>query len=285
VLVDRTDGFYTVELFERDQQGHTLGTRRLRESAGDCHELDEAIVLAVALIIDPTAELLPRTEPQSAVESSAPPDPANQAPEPSRDSRPAPAPVLAASSEAPSAPAAPIADERSRMSGLAGARAVAVFGALPGVAPGAEWVAEVPVALRGQLTLRLSALYLPERREHHELGDISYGLTALEAGACAGRWQISLGWSACAALGVGAIHAVVHAPIPLRAGDRLWAALRLEAGLGWHVAGPLWLETRLFGLIAARRWEFRVKSAGTSVPVFTQSLLMPGLAAGLAVRF
>lgn len=282
VVVDREEGFYTVQLFERDLQGRTLGTRRLRESAGNCHELDEAIVLAVALIIDPTAELLPRTEPQSHVESPGPPSKLTGTSEPAAESPPWPTRILG---PVPKASPALSADVQPSAAGFAGAHVVAVLGVLPEMAPGAEWVAEVPVHPRSHAALRLSALYLPEQRQHHALGDISYGLTALEVGACGGASNAWLGWFACAAFGVGAIHAVVHAPIPVRPGDRLWAALRLEAGLRLRVSGPLWLETRLFDLIAPRRWEFRVKSESATAPVFTQSILMPGLAAGLGVRF
>jgi hypothetical protein len=71
-FVETQAGYFEVQLFERDAEGKTLGTRRLREHAADCHKLDDAIVLAIALIIDPTAVLAPAAR-SVATAATAPP--------------------------------------------------------------------------------------------------------------------------------------------------------------------------------------------------------------------
>ena len=62
---------FEVQLFERDSGGSTLGSRVLHEKGPDCHKLDDAIVLAIALIIDPRVHLAPATHGEPAVDAAA----------------------------------------------------------------------------------------------------------------------------------------------------------------------------------------------------------------------
>jgi hypothetical protein len=274
-------GYYSVELFERDAQGKALGSRQLRAAAGDCHQLDEAIVLAIALIIDPS---LPFAPPQA-------PNPASVAPVPEADGSdqpPPPSNVRAPSCAAPGklgaerhAAARPPRAAAAHMT----TDAVAVHGVLPGFAVGAEMVADLALDARGRYSARIGALYLPEVSQRVSAGELRYGLTSLEIGGCAGAPGQRFRWFGCAALGLGAVHVVVDRPVPLSPGDRRWFALRLEAGLAVKLAGPLWADARLFDWIAAQRWEFRVKTPDGSETVFAQSPVMPGLALGLGLRF
>jgi len=282
-LVALSEGYYTVQLFERDREGRTLGTRELRAPAGDCHQLDDAMVLAIALIIDPTLQLAPLG---SNPALAAPEAPSNGAVEmPSHPNLPPPAlltpraPVPAAAVNLPTRPV----EEAPATSRAVTAAAVAVYGVLPGVAAGAELVAQQALDKRGRYSLRWSALYLPETSQSDTLADVGYGLTAFEVGACMGAANSRLRWFACSALGAGAVHTTVHAPLPSQPGDRLWLALRLEAGVRLRLAGPLWAETRLFDLLAAQRWEFRVITADGPRSAFVQSAFMPGLALGLGL--
>ena len=89
----------------------------------------------------------------------------------------------------------------------------------------------------------------------------------------------------CLALGVGAVHTVVHNPDPLDPGDRWWGHLRTEVGIAMHIAGPVWLESRLFDLLAFKRWQFRVRVNGTSELAYEQNLFMPGASLGLGLHF
>ena len=154
-----------------------------------------------------------------------------------------------------------------------------------GFAPGAELSSQLRLDRAGKYALRLSALYLPEAQASSAVGDFSFGLSALEVGACRvaldPRWRLF----ACAAFGAGAVHAVVQDLAPLQPGDRLWLALRAEVGAAVHLVGPLWFDARLFDLIALKRWEFRVRTENDGQPAFTQATLMPGVALGVGMHF
>jgi hypothetical protein len=306
-VVRRSDDHFEVELFERDVEGRTLGARTLREATGDCRKLDEAIVLAIALIIDPSARLAPPLPRESAPvrpirgvsspSDSSPPSPggdvaSTRAGLPIRESSPASvvvppdAPTPKRTREKPSvttALARPL-EQVERANAYVGLDAIAVVGVLPGVAPGVEAVTRVAFGSRDRYALRVSALYLPDRRPESTFGDFSYGLTALEAGGCMGSQGRRAVWFGCGGFQLGAIHAIVHDPAPFEPGERLWLAFRLEAGMALHLAGPLWLETRLFDLLAPRRWVFRVREAGEWRTTFEQKAWMPGAAIGLGLK-
>jgi hypothetical protein len=291
-FIARQGDYFEVQLFERDANGNTLGTRRLRESAKDCHRLDDAMVLAIALIIDPTAQLAPAMP--SGVPSAPTAIDATQ-----KSVAPAAAveevvPVPATSSErvVPTPLAVDRAAPTSNMLGqkvssaMVTADAVLLYGALPGVAPGAELTTKLYVDDARRYALRLSMLYLPEKRDTTSAGTLGYGLTAMEAGLCLGNSDQRVAWQGCTALSLGAVHAVVHDPVPFEPGDRLWAAWRGEAGAALRVAGPLWLDARLFALVVPRTWDFRVKvEDSVGQRAFLQRHFVPGGAFGLALAF
>lgn len=297
-FIQRQAEYYELQLFERDADGNTMGTRRLREQAGDCHKLDDAIVLAIALIIDPTAQLAPpmarvpdASNPAAAKGQSliaAPraslPQRAIPAAKPGRDS----AFVVAPAASRPSA--APTQSDIVRKPGAAFASmdAVVLGGVLPGAAVGAEMTTRVSLDLRERFALRLSGLFVPETRQRSAAGDLGYGLTALEAGACLStqlRRAARLVGFGCVGFGLGAVHTVVHSPEPLKPNDRLWAAFRFELGADLRVFGPVWLGVRAFDLLAPRRWDFNVMVNRQRTQAFSQKALMPGAALGVALHF
>jgi hypothetical protein len=310
-VINRQSDFFEVQLFERDSNGALLGNRRLREQVQDCHKLDDAIVLAIALIIDPTAHLAPASAHTSATEPAASAAAATPAKTASwgvmesspgaspalRDAHPLDVPAATPASRVAAAPtiresAAPTNNPSSKQAAVfVTADAVVVDGVLPKLAPGVELVTRLPLDQQALSSLRLSALYLPEQQQSNTAGDLSYGLTAMEAGACVGHSGNWLVWFGCTAFGMGAVHVVVHPHVPYKPyepGDRLWAAFRLEAGIAMRVVGPVWLETRLFDLIAPRRWEFRAISDGRpdeTTRAFAQHWFMPGAALGVGLRF
>ena len=284
--ISKVGDSFQVELFERDARGDTIGTRTLRETVEDCHRLDDAIVLAIALIIDPTAPLVP-TQPSRDVFRG--PMAAKSAAVPQLQPQiQAKAPGVAEPTAPDAQRAAPTSINQSRyFTGTSVAiNAVVLHGALPGVAPGVELVTKLALPSSNRYALRVSALYLPEKRLDNVAGAYGFGLSALEAGVCANAFATRISWDACAAFGMGAIHAVVHNPAPLEPGDRLWTSFRLESGAALRIAGPVWLNARLFGLVTPRRWDFRVKGPGSSgESVFLQSYLTPGAALGLSLSF
>lgn len=272
---------FEVQLFERDSAGSTLGSRVLLEKGPDCHKLDDAIVLAIALIIDPTVHLAPATHTAPVADAAATlnapvtraaPEPAvPAAPPPYHDASP---PVALADAPA-----------RHRLAAQVSLDAVIVSGVMPGVAPGVQVVTQVPISAQSPVALRLSTLYLPEKSQANGAGDLSYGLTAFEAGLCDSVGRRSVVGFGCLALGFGAVHTVVHNPDPLDPGDRWWGHLRAEVGVAVHIAGPVWLQTRLFDLVAFKRWQFRVKVNGTPEPAYEQQWFMPGASLGLGLHF
>ncbi len=295
--IERQADYFEVQLFERDADGNTLGSRRLREQTADCHKLDDAIVLAIALIIDPTAQLAPpsasRTEPRAAPETTsvAPRIPVTS-PTPQLRVAPQANSVPGILPEPPRFVRAETTPEKA-VSGLGRAfvavDATMLYGVLPGVAFGAELLMRVALDANGRFALRLSALVLPEEQQSTRAGDLGYSVTAMEAGGCyQSRWRDVLGFG-CVGFGLGSVHSVVHNPEPLKPDDRLWAAFRFEAGAAVRIAGPVWLEARLFDLVAPRLWEFRVvvnhATGPENVPAFKQNKLMPGAALGLGLHF
>jgi hypothetical protein len=156
---------------------------------------------------------------------------------------------------------------------------------LPGIAAGAELQTRLALDAKQRASLRLSALYLPEKRQSSSAGDLGYSVTAMEAGACAQSRATAVIGFACAGFGLGAVHSVVHTPEPYKPDDRLWAAFRLEAGLNLQIAGPAWCNVGVFDLIAPRLWEFRVIDNGQPRSAFKQRRLMPGAVLGLGLHF
>jgi hypothetical protein len=47
----------------------------------------------------------------------------------------------------------------------------------------------------------------------------------------------------------------------------------------------VWVELRLFDLIAPRRWAFRVQTSAGEQTAFSQAFFMPGAALGVGLRF
>ena len=57
--VSRRDGTWVAAITVADEDGRALGERTLRSGDSSCHDLDEPVVLAIALMIDPDATLEP----------------------------------------------------------------------------------------------------------------------------------------------------------------------------------------------------------------------------------
>lgn len=295
-FIERRDEYFEVQLFERDAEGKTLGNRRLRERAKDCHTLDDAIVLSIALIIDPDARLAP-VEPSStrvptvdndlasAMLVTRPRDAQQSIERESKLNANRHDRVDIASPALPSGTKTK-ATTSARPGAFTTVDGVLVGGVLPGAAPGAELMTRLPLDEKAQWSLRLSVLYLPEKRQAGPVADLGYGLTAFETGACWSQSKRLVTWYGCSSFGLGSVTAVVHSPAPFEPGDRLWTALRAEAGITLRIIEPLWLETRLFDLFALRRWQFRVRD-GDRLPemAFKQRPFMPGAALGLGLHF
>lgn len=287
---------YEAEIVERDAQGAALGTRHISESAGDCRSLGEAVSLAIALIIDPTAKIRPL---EAAVEPAR--LPANAKLEPSRDStapkaateppiEPARPRAPACAPEAPARPPlalpsdvhhdAPTPKSSAAMWLLPGLRS----GVFPRLAPAIEFAVTAPLGRSLPLEYRVGMVYLPEKHAGDGSVDIAYGLTAGTLALC-GTARGALSAFGCVGAEVGALHTVVYNPDPYEPGDRTWGGARLEVGVESAVVGPILLQFRLFGMIPVTRWVFSIRENGVPVERYSQALMQPGASLGLGLRF
>lgn len=247
--VMRSGRLFTVTLRVRDAAGLARGERHLERETDDCAELSEAVVLAVALTIDPNA---PATADPSLVVTDEVMSTASR--EPSKISAPPPVePVHSLAVPAPPCPACGANDSEILVSfSLRGATA---FGVLPGLAPGATLTGGVDhPRVRGTL----SASWFPEQSSDD--GRFSFGLSTLNAGACGGlasRGPLSV--ALCAELQVGAMHAVVHELAPLDPGDHLFMALASGPVFGLITHSGMQIELGAQALVPLVRPEFLVR--------------------------
>ena len=256
------DGRFQAELRVRDAGGVARGSRELSANGSDCVELAEAVVLAVALTIDPNAAL------------GGPP--AQQAP--------LPVPLAAPPSEPPALQECPAvrcppseacplllcpATAPSLHHGLV-ARALLAAGVLPGLAPGAAVFGEIGTRrLRAALGMR----YFPERDTSD--GRYGFGLTTGTAGAVV-VWPLAPGFelSALAELEIGAIHAVVREREPVEPGDQPWFAASAGPRVALSKLAPFRVELGVSLIVPMIRPAFDER--GVSEPVF-QSAPVAGL--------
>lgn len=254
--VARIDEVWQARLNVLGPDGAVLGSRDLSTQAPTCSLLADAVTLAIALTIDPSA---PLTMPENT--AAAPPPEAAPAPAPAR-AEPAPPPVVVAPQ-----PRAPV--DRASSFGLGGSAKVGVlFGALPRPAPGGE----LGVDLRLLRRLRV-ALGLAFFGEVLTAGDeFALGLTTASLGACfdvVGRPHVGL--DLCGELQGGALHVVVYAPDPIAPGERAWLAARLGPRLRWKLAPPVELVLGASAVVPFLRREFHIQQ--NDEPVFAT----PGL--------
>jgi len=258
------EGRLQAELRVRDAGGVARGSRELGSAGSDCVELADAVVLAVALTIDPNAALggPPAAKPSAPVPVEAPPPPGPPAMEHCPVVRcPPPAPCR----QVPCAATAP------RFYDAIVARGLLAAGIVPGIAAGAAVFGEMGTArLRASLGMR----YLPETTTSD--GSYGFGSTTGTLGAVAvqslGR---GLELSALGELEIGALHAVVHELEPVAPGDQLWLAAALGPRLGFSRLSPLRIEIGGSLVVPMLRPAFEVR--GVSEPVF-QSAPVAGLA-------
>ncbi len=244
-LVQRDADRWVAHLYARDADGKLTGARNLTSDGVDCAGLDAAVMLAIALVIDPEAAL----RPPAAATTPAPPPP----PPPPPDFPP---PPLACPVATPCPPVPPPAPAVIRDPFTITGRAVLAGGLLPTTAGGVAIAVDLP-AYRA-LHITTGAMFLPEVRT--STGDFGFGITAPWIGACAVPWRGSrLGVSFCEDILLGAIHAVDYALVPTTPGDRFWGGTATEVDLRARLIGPLALEIGGQLLFPLTRQEFTVQ--------------------------
>jgi hypothetical protein len=301
-LVGRREGRWVAQLFDRDATGAAVGARELTSDAASCRALDPALALAIALAIDPEAAMRPTDASPQEVDGAwegtatdrtasdraerdltvASREAARRVPASSGDpATGAPARILASPSGASeTAPAA----STSLAEAPAGV-AVSLLGAIdlvPGPALGVAITTDA--VLLAPLRWRVGMLYVPEARTGGPGAEFGLGLTAATLDACVVALEAGpVAGTACIGAAVGAIHAVVYAPIPTRPGDHAWGAARASAEVSIAIDRHLWLALAVSGTVPFVRWAFRVE--GRPGIEFQEAIVVPGATATLGARF
>lgn len=280
--VGRFADAWRAKLRVRDGGGALLGQRALEIRGDDCAQLSEAIVLAVALTIDPNAP----------TQASSPPSPIVTSPIVAQPSAPPLANAVATQPEGAPELGCPVVAPRGEASAVSAcppltapssfgltARALGAVRVLPGLAPGAALVAGFG---RPPLRWTVGMSWLPETTTSD--GTFSFGLTAANAGACfeftpAPDAQAGL----CADVEAGAIHALARKLEPLDPGDTPWLALRAGPRFAWQFVSPFLLELGALAVAPLIRPEFAVR--GVQEPVFESGQLGVVAFFGVGVGF
>lgn len=304
-VVVREEERFLARIYIRDEGGALLGAREIDDASPSCSALDAAVVLAVALAIDPNAALAPprAVVPTNPPPTSATPPPASATPPPSpstlppsqsgapsaepQEPRPAAIPAPSAAAAPPfatplAAPQPPPPARAPTLDPLFVASTVRVLfasGLLPSGALGFSSAAEVGA---GRLRGTAGLLWFPEVDAAD--GSFSFGLAAGSLGGCVDphvRSTLRLGL--CAGALAGAFHAVTRAVTPTNPGDRAWVAASVAGRAELRLAGPLIAHTSLEAVIPITRYRFVV--LGREAPVFEPPPVAAIAAVGLGVMF
>jgi hypothetical protein len=271
-----TDGTWTAELYDRDQAGQLSGSRQLTSQSADCAALASAVALAVALAIDPDAANQPADASENSQASAD--EKATQA-SPQTES---PAPTLGSLAlQNPHGPEALSGTDTSSPALRVKLGAMLAWQLVPGFAPGLDFA--VDARLRGPLRLSLGVMYVPEEDTDKPRADFAFGLTAVHVGPCLMKAWERASVSGCAALSLGSLHAVVHEPRPLDAGDRVFASADLSAEGAIQLVGPVFMSASAGLTVPFVRPRFRVR--GRSAVEFQQAPVSPVFFLGAGVRF
>ena len=262
-MVDRTEEGWHALLRLRGRDGHTIGSRELATEDPTCDGMARAVVLAVALTIDPTAPI--RTEalgptPSSAPESPATEPPLVEAPEPPAVEATEPPPVEAPVPP-PATPAGPTEVPGFSPRAHVAPVLVSVLGVVPSPGWGAGVLTRVPVSPRWSVELQM--LWLGERSAQDDR--FAFGWTAGAAGPCLtlARSQ-NTELASCALLQVGAMHATVRGAEAVEPGQSLWLAVTGSPRLTTTLASPVDLVLGVDVVVPVLRREYLVVGDDTT---------------------
>ncbi len=243
--VVRVEGAWRAWLVFRDADGVVLLRRELRDTADDCATLSAAVALSLSLALAPVAP------------------PAPSAPTPADDAERAPPPVM----DAPpirTTPTPPRVASRTTI----GAGAELLFGALPGVAPGA--LVRVESAWSPRVVAALRVAFQPERRTEAPDEGWAFGMTRASIGLCArAAPHARVEFVGCVQLSGGLVHGVSFGLRPVAPGNYGWASAGIEGRATVRLVGPL-----VASVSAAPQWAFarnRFVAEGREAPVYDQS--------------
>jgi hypothetical protein len=230
--------------------------RELESAADDCESLSNAVVLAVALAVDPAAAFN-----DAAVKTSPPPRPV----------------------EAPKAPPEPasVSSSETGLSGHSGLSLVGQLGLLPEASLGLGLDAATALTRRFELGLRARAF-----PEVEVSADPSYaiGLVALSLELCAvARPAQAVVLRGCAGPDLGLLHAAVLAGDRTQPGERAWLAAELGGDVAFALTRTLALELGARAVVPVTRYRFTLE--GSDDALFVQSAVAGMAHVGLELRF
>ncbi|HET9953804.1 MAG TPA: hypothetical protein VFQ61_04855 [Polyangiaceae bacterium] len=270
-MVRREAGTWRAQIAVRAHATDTEpAVRELKSTSQGCESLGDAVVLAVALAIDPEAALA-----ASASEASPPATqaPANAAPAPTPVSREVPARAPDVPREAP---------PRTSPSGRVAAGAVAQAGLLPHVSFGGGLLAAA--ALSSTFDVGVQARVFPAVRGSN--GEFNF-----QIGAAAGALQLCAGLPAstamlihvCAGPLLGLMHAALLSGERSQPGERAWLGAELGADLDLRLTRWSALLLGARGVLPITRYRFAIEGSGGTI--FRQAALAGMVQAALQLRF
>jgi hypothetical protein len=250
--VERSGEQWRAEIRLFDENARPIAAREpLESTAAGCAALAEAVVLAVALTIDPDAAL------GAGAAAGAGASPAAPEPAPEQPAQTKPEPERPPASTPPRCPACPPQQPRKPPTpARASLRAIAAMGILPATAPGVSVAAEIEPVV--PWSLGLAMIYLPE--VDSDDGDLAFGLTAVEPFVCAGLIRsVTSSLSACAGGQLGSMHALSRGLRPIEPGDNFWFAPTVGPRARVTVAHPAELEIGAAAVVPLTTHEFVVR--------------------------
>lgn len=256
-VVQRTGQLWRAQLVVRAHPGDVNPPRReLQSAAEDCDSLSNAVVLAVALAIDPSASF-------SDAPLKTPPSP-----------RPAVAPKPP--------PASPlIAPPEPTPAGLADLSLAGQLGLLPRASLGVGLGAAAVLTQRFELGLRAQAF--PDV-EVDGVPSYAVGLAALTLELCGVTTRGKpLVFRACAGPSLGLLHASVLVGDRTQPGQRASLAAELGLGAAFALTRNLAFQLGARAVVPVTRYRFTLE--GSDQALFAQSVIAGTASLGLELRF
>ena len=276
--VERTKRGYEASFSVRDSEGALLGTRKLTEPGASCDALTDALVLALAVMIDPEATNAKADEHAAESPSSPPP----QSPPPA-----APPPLAREIAPAPErAPSPPAPRNTDAVSFEIDAAAALGAGILPGAALGMSATA----ILRPPRfwALRLSGSFFPD--SSIDLGSgarASISLAYGQASLCPLDRTIGrLGMMACAGAQVGALRGSGTGLVHDTTDESAVVNVAATGQATLSILGPLVAFASVTVLVPTMRRELTyVRADGSSEELFRPAAVCGVGEIGLGVHF
>lgn len=277
-LVTKEGDHYIVALFDRDARGALIGSQSFASESSDCRVLDAALVLALALAIDPESALVTHEASATPVDEPSARPPTNG---------PAVLEIGTSSAHVASAaaelgrPYAPPCNDASPAHVQAGA--VSTLDMIPGLATGFE--VRTDARLYDVLRGHIGAIFLPEQRTS-ESTVARFGLSLAAAMIGLGIESPPVGpflFSIDASIALGTLTVSVVAPMPTDPGVHFWSAALVRGRVSLVPIEPLIVSVGVGLLVPFVSHSFRVE--GHSQPDWTPAPIAPVFDAGLGVRF